>query len=116
MSLFWLSFVDEREDCFLGACVVAGADVAEAFREATRLGCAPDPMRHKKVQIASLKIPFWKRHLVGPEWRNRLLTREEAITIGRGKLSDEQIDRAIDDGDVKLMCPRCAAGICSGEH
>jgi hypothetical protein len=67
---WWLSFADSK---FLGACIVPGLTMDEACAVAKRLGL------HPGGEIAGVFIPYEQDRKIGPEWRNRLLTKTEAM-------------------------------------
>ena len=83
-SLWWLSFVDTDrsappgqqvpgEGGFLGVAICEGDTLADAITRSHLLGVNPGG------QVAAKgPIPAW---MIGPEWRDRLLTADEALSI-----------------------------------
>lgn len=67
----YLSFVtgEGEEERFAGACVVRGADVVEAVKEAHRLGCSPGG------QVLGVPIP--DGHMPPERFRERLLSKAD---------------------------------------
>jgi hypothetical protein len=78
MKLWWLSFVDpERADGgrFVGACLVEAEDFLGAVYAAHRRGCNPGG------QVAGQDAPENVAAAIGPEWRNRLLSKLDIVKI-----------------------------------
>jgi hypothetical protein len=74
---WWLSFVDPDRpegDRFLGVSIVEANNEVTAASRAHELGCNPGG------EIALCPIP--SDHVPGPEYRDRLLTRDEAEIAG----------------------------------
>jgi hypothetical protein len=74
--LWWLSFCDPdlpEGSQFLGAAIVQAPTLAAAITRSHVAGCNPGG----EVQVAGpLAVDS-----IGPEWRDRLLTKDEALSI-----------------------------------
>ena len=83
---WWLSFVDNgrpRGDRFLGVSIVPGAGLEGSVRSAWALDCNPGG------EVKGAPIPC--RLLPAAEWRERLLTKGEALELSAwmdGKRAD----------------------------
>lgn len=81
---WWLSFVDPEQSAppeeqvpggggFLGVCIVQAPNEVAAVSEAHARGCNPGGA------VAMYPIP--PEHLPDKEWRNRLLSKDEALAL-----------------------------------
>lgn len=76
-GLWWLSFTDPARPLgsqFLGVAIVEAIGHSDAVTKAWTLGVNPGG------EVASFGDPL-SLDAIAPEWRNRLLTREEAESI-----------------------------------
>lgn len=77
-GLFWLSFCDPKAPAdhqFLGGCVVEGEAMVEAVGEAKRLGINPGG------EVMGVRCEDLVASVIPEKWKNRLLTREEALAF-----------------------------------
>lgn len=84
VSLWWLSFVDPDRSAppgqqvpggggFLGVAICEGDTLADAITRSHLLGVNPGG------QVSARgPLPAW---MIAPEWRDRLLTKEQALSI-----------------------------------
>lgn len=71
MSLFWLSFADPSRPKgaqFLGACVIVGATLIDAVKNAHIFGCNPGG------EVMGTQIPKETEALIQERWKRRRLT------------------------------------------
>ncbi len=74
MTLWWLSFCDPERpkgEQFLGVAIVEATDIVSAAQVAYALGCNPGG----EIRGFPISEKHWAA--TGPEWRGRLLTKEE---------------------------------------
>lgn len=78
--MWWLSFCDPKRPAgqqFLGVAIVAGTDLVEATKNAWANECNPGG------EVMGQKIDEVSARFVGPEWVNRLLTKEQCEFLDR---------------------------------
>jgi hypothetical protein len=79
-SLWWLSFCDPERPTgtqFLGACIVQGADMVEAVRNAWANRCNPGG------EVQGQEIPGLVTPRIGPHRIGVLMNRQEAEAFDR---------------------------------
>lgn len=80
MPLYWMSFADARKEPgtqFLGVALVAADDMSCALREAWARGINPGG------DVQAFELPLAVAEKIPPEYRNRLLSRDEAEALNR---------------------------------
>jgi hypothetical protein len=80
VSLWWLSFCDPDKpegSQFLGVALVEGSDAVDAVKQAHRLQCNPGG------EVCGVPAPDAIATRIAPEWRDRLLSKQETIALDR---------------------------------